>query len=169
MTEWLNWTELNLNTLCFTSSKMGRHCRILSKGVTMILLHFKGSIWTLYWTVWDFPVVKNLPASLDGRRVWGRKGTCICMAESLCCPPEIITALLTSYKVKSEVAQLCPILCGPLGCAFQAPPSMGFSRQEYWSGLPFPSPGDLPNPGIEPKPPALQEDSLLSEPPGKPH
>ena len=44
---------------------------------------------------------------------------------------------------------------------------MGFSRQEYWSGLPFPSPGDLPNPGIEPKSPTLQVDSLLSEPPGK--
>ena len=44
---------------------------------------------------------------------------------------------------------------------------MGFSRQEYWNGLPFPSPGDLPDPGIEPRSPALQVDSLLSEPPGK--
>ena len=50
----------------------------------------------------------------------------------------------------------------------QAPLSMGFSRQEYWNGLPFPSPGDLPNPGIEPGFPALQTDSLLSKPPGKP-
>ena len=49
----------------------------------------------------------------------------------------------------------------------QAPLSKGFSRQEYWSGLPFPPPGDLPNPGIEPRSPALQADSLLSEPPGK--
>ena len=48
----------------------------------------------------------------------------------------------------------------------QAPLSMGFSRQEYWSGLPFPSPGNLPNPGIEPRYPALQVDALLSEPPG---
>ena len=46
--------------------------------------------------------------------------------------------------------------------------SMEFSRQEYWSGLPFPSPGDLPDPGIEPGSPALQADSLLSELPGKP-
>ena len=46
---------------------------------------------------------------------------------------------------------------------------MGFSRQEYWSGLPFPSPGDLPDPGIEPWSPSLQADSLPSEPPGKPH
>ena len=51
--------------------------------------------------------------------------------------------------------------------AYQDPPSMGFSRQEYWSGLPFPSPGDLPNPGIEPGSPALWADALLSEPPRK--
>ena len=51
--------------------------------------------------------------------------------------------------------------------AYQAPPSMGFSRQEYWSGLPFTSPGDLPDPGIEPGSPALQTDALPSEPPGK--
>ena len=48
----------------------------------------------------------------------------------------------------------------------QAPPSMGFSRQEYWSGLPFSSPGNLPDPGIEPRSPALQTDVLSSEPPG---
>ena len=52
--------------------------------------------------------------------------------------------------------------------AHQGPLPMGVSRQEYWSGLPFPSPGDLPNPGIEPGSPALQTDVLLSEPPGKP-
>ena len=52
--------------------------------------------------------------------------------------------------------------------ANQAPLSMVFSRQEYWSRLPFPSPGDLPNPGIEPGSPALQVDSLPSEPLGKP-
>ena len=44
---------------------------------------------------------------------------------------------------------------------------MGFSRQEYWSGLPFPSPGNLPNPGVEPRSPALEADALTSEPPGK--
>ena len=52
--------------------------------------------------------------------------------------------------------------------AHQAPLSMGFSRQEYWSGLPCPPPGDLPDPGIEPMSPALQVDSLPTEPPGKP-
>ena len=52
--------------------------------------------------------------------------------------------------------------------AYQAPPSMGFSRQEYWSGLPFPSPGDLPDTGIEPRSPTFQADALTTEPPGKP-
>ena len=71
-------------------------------------------------------------------------------------------------KVKSEVAQSCPTLCDSWTVAHQAPPSMGFSRQEYWSGLPFPSPGDLPDPGIEPRSPKLQADALTSAPPGKP-
>ena len=53
----------------------------------------------------------------------------------------------------------------PWTVAYQALPSMGFSRQEYWSGLPFPSPGDLPDPGIEPRSPAFQADALTSEPP----
>ena len=52
--------------------------------------------------------------------------------------------------------------------ARQAPQSMGFSRQEYWSGLPFPSPGDLPDPGMKPRSPELQADSLPPELPGKP-
>ena len=56
----------------------------------------------------------------------------------------------------------------PWTVAYQAPPSMEFSRQKYWSGLPFPSPGDLPNPGIEPRSPALQADALPSEQPRKP-
>ena len=56
----------------------------------------------------------------------------------------------------------------PWTIARQAPPSMGFSRQEYWSGLPFPSPGDLPDPGIELGSSALQADSVPAEPPGNP-
>ena len=50
--------------------------------------------------------------------------------------------------------------------AYRASPSMGFSRQEYWSGLPFPSPGDLPDPGVEPESAALEADALTSETPG---
>ena len=57
----------------------------------------------------------------------------------------------------------------PWTVAHQAPPSMGFSRQEYWSGLPFPSPGDLPDPGIEPVSPALQVDSLQPSRQGRPY
>ena len=53
--------------------------------------------------------------------------------------------------------------------ARQASLSMGFSRQEYWSGLPFPSPGDLPDSGIEPWSPTLEADALTSEPPGNPN
>ena len=65
-----------------------------------------------------------------------------------------------------KVAQLCPNLCDPMDCTWQAPPSMEFSRPEYWSGQLFPSPGDLPDPGFESRFPTLQADSLLSEPPG---
>jgi len=57
----------------------------------------------------------------------------------------------------------CPILVTPWTLACQAPLPMGFSRQEYWTGLPFPFPGDLPDPGIKPGSPALQEDSLPTE------
>ena len=71
-------------------------------------------------------------------------------------------------KSESEVTQSCPIFCNPWTVACQAPPSMGFSKQEYWNGLPFPSPGDLPDQGIEPKSPIFWEDSLSAEPQGKP-
>ena len=56
----------------------------------------------------------------------------------------------------------------PWTTADQGPPSMEFSRQEYWGGLPFPFPGDLPDPGIKPRSPALRADALPSEPPGRP-
>ena len=67
------------------------------------------------------------------------------------------------------VAKSCLTLVTPWTVAHQAPLSMKFSRQEYWSGLPFPSPGDLPDPGSEPRSPTLHADTLLSESPGKPH
>ena len=69
----------------------------------------------------------------------------------------------------SEVKSLSPVrlFVTPWTVAYQAPPSMGFSRQECWSGLPFPSPGDLPDAGIEPRSPSLQADALTSEPPEK--
>ena len=70
-------------------------------------------------------------------------------------------------KVKVKSLSRVQLFATPLTIAYQASPSMGFSRQEYWSGLPFPSPGDLPNPGFEPRSPVLQADALPSELPGK--
>ena len=70
-------------------------------------------------------------------------------------------------KVKVKSLSHVQLFVTPWTVAYQAPPSMQFSKQEYWSGLPFPSPGDLPNPGIEPESPTLQADVLPSEPPGK--
>ena len=67
-----------------------------------------------------------------------------------------------------QCTKSCPTLATPWTGACQAPPSMGVSRQEYWSGLPFPSPGDIPDRGIEPRSPALQADSLPPELWGKP-
>ena len=75
------------------------------------------------------------------------------------------------YSVCVLVAQSCPrvqLFVTPWTVAYQALLSMEFSRQEYWSGLPCPSPGNLPNPGIESRSPSLQADSLPSKPPGKP-
>ena len=74
-------------------------------------------------------------------------------------------------KSESEVTQSCPTLRDPWTAAQQAPPSMGFSRQEYWSGLPCPPPGDMLIPGIEPTSvvsPALAGEFFTTEPPGKP-
>ena len=76
------------------------------------------------------------------------------MSECLCC--------VFSRQVMSD------LFVTPWTIACQAPLSMEFSRQEYWSELPFHSPGDLPDPGVKPRSPTLQADSLLSEPPGKP-
>ena len=80
-----------------------------------------------------------------------------------------LTSFLRSLALLCLVTQSCPTLCDPIDCS---PPGSsvhwGVSRQEYWSGLPGPSPGDLPHPGMEPRLPALQADSLMSEPPEKP-
>ena len=72
-------------------------------------------------------------------------------------------------KVKAKSLSPVRLFGTPWTVAYQAPPSMGFSKQEYWSGLPFPSPGHLPNPGTVPRSPAFQADALTSEPPGKPN
>ena len=66
------------------------------------------------------------------------------------------------------IAQSCLTLCDHMDCSLPGSSVHGILSQEYWSGLPFPSPEDLPNPGIEPRSLGLQADSLSSEPPGKP-
>ena len=76
----------------------------------------------------------------------------------------LVIAVASPVAQHSKVTQSCPtLLRPPWTIAYQAPSSMGFSRQEYWSGLPLPSPEDLLNPGIEPVFPALQTDALPSE------
>ena len=90
----------------------------------------------------------------------------------LCCPTILSCLMVPNSEYSSGggglVIKSCPTLVTPWIVAHQAPLSMGFSRQEYWNGLPFPSPGDLPDPGIEPGSPALQADSLPTELRGKP-
>ena len=71
-------------------------------------------------------------------------------------------------RKKVNLLSLVQLFAIPWTVAYQAPLSMEFSRQEYWSALPLPSPGDLPDPGIEPGSPALKAVSLPSEPQGKP-
>ena len=72
-----------------------------------------------------------------------------------------------TWKVKVKSLSRLRLFATQWTVAHHAPLSMGFSRQEYWSGLPFPSPEDLPNPGIEPRSPKLQADALTSELPGE--
>ena len=76
--------------------------------------------------------------------------------------------IFISVKVKGKLLSLVQLFATPWMVAYQASPSMGFSRQEYWSAVPLPSPGDLPNPGIKPGSSALEADALTFEPPGKP-
>ena len=72
------------------------------------------------------------------------------------------------WEMESEVAQLCSTICDPMDCSLPGSSVHGIFQARVWSGLPFLSPGDLPQPGTEPGSPALQADSLPPEPPGKP-
>ena len=97
---------------------------------------------------------------------------CVCVRARVCASFKMWSVELGELNQYggSEVKSLSCVrlFATPWTIAYQAPPSMGFFRQEYWSGLPFSSPEDLPNPGIEPGSPTLQADTLTSEPPGKP-
>ena len=81
---------------------------------------------------------------------------------------EVWTFFFFKILYKSKWSRSLMSLCDPWTVAHQAPPSMGFSRQEHWSGFPFPSTGDLPDPGIKPRSPTLRADALTSAPQGKP-
>ena len=84
-----------------------------------------------------------------------------------CCSMLSVSRFFMAIKRKAKSLSCVPLSATPWTVAYQAPLSMGFFRQGYWRGLPFPSPGDLPNPGIKSRSPTLQ--ALPSEPPGKPH
>ena len=105
-------------------------------------IHFNIQYWSVNVSIW-----KSL--------LW--TGYNICLAPSL----------TTEYEWLKSLSRV-RLFVTPWTVAHQAPLSMEFSRQEYWSELPFPSPGDLPDPGIKPMSPALQADALPSEPPWKP-
>ena len=104
----------------------------------------KGPMWLLQMKLHQ----ALMTASLKG--IWGLRMSDLISQSSISC-------------VHAKLLQLCPTLCNPMDCNPPGLLSMGFSRQEYWSGLPFPFPGDLPDPGIQPAfsvSPALQMDSL---------
>ena len=78
--------------------------------------------------------------------------------------PSVCSSTLKVGEAKVKSLSRVRLLASPWTVAHQASPSLGFSRQEYWNGLPFPSPGHIPDPGIEPRSPALEADALSSEP-----
>ena len=88
------------------------------------------------------------------------------MRQHISAPDTGYTGSMSEWVKRVKSLSRVRLFVTPWTVALQAPLSMGFSRQEYWSGLPFPSPGDLPNPGIGPGSPTLQADALPSEPPG---
>ena len=95
-----------------------------------------------------------------------REQTCDCQGGGEVEKRRIGSLKLADVKVKID--QSCPTLHDPMDYSLPGSSANGILQPEYWSGQPFPSPGDLPNAGIEPRFPTFQADSLLSEPPGKP-
>ena len=110
------------------------------------------------WDVHLYPHVPGFPSH------WGHHRA---LRTVPCATQEVLISFYFIRCVCAQMLRHLQLFCDPRTVARQAPLSMGFSRQEYWSGLPCPSPGDLPNSGIKPRCPALQADSLLSEPPRK--
>ena len=150
--------HLYLSKLNHSSNFSASHCDFPASPVSpdLVTLLVKEEAW----------VESSLPPSM-----WSQEGFSVShgLEKHSCSPHTSVRIFIVWPLLKlSEIAQSCPTLCNPVDCNLPGSPSMGFSRQEYWSGSPFPSPGDLPDPGIEPGSPALQADALTSEPLGKP-
>ena len=121
------------------------------------------------------------PALADGffttRGTWEAPvNACVYMCVCVCVCVESTMECIYTHIYYKEYTYLWSVSCSvvsdsatPRTVAHQAPLSMEFSRKQYWSRLPFPSLGDLSDPGTEPRTPALQADYFLSESPGKPH
>ena len=135
------------------------------------------------WVGWGGLVERGSGQWAGNRSLSGRRQSlavlmnwnCISITREMKQGKIVVVGLLKARGVGLEslcacsVTKSCPTLCDPMDCSpRQAPRSMGFSRQEYWRGWPCPPPGDLPNPGIKLRSPALQADFLPSEPPGRP-
>ena len=118
-----------------------------------------------YWSALPFPT----PGDLPDPGIEPISPNVSCIGRCILYHWATWEAHVLDYSGGGLVAKSCPTLAIPWPVACQAPLFMGFSRQEYWSGLPFPSPGDLPDPGIEPGSPASEADSLPTELQGKPH
>ena len=124
------------------------------------------------------PVKSHGQRSLAGCSSWGHKESDMTERLNNNNEHEVLRTVLRTVGASHKPFSLCKVRVKLLSCVllfatpwtvtYQAPLSMGFSRQEYWSGLPFPSPGDPPHPEIESRSPSLQVDALLFEPPGKP-
>ena len=116
---------------------------------------------------WCDDVVFGMGTFLSCDQAWGPRRVRSRKKYRNCVLGITIELLLFQPWVKSEVTQSCPTLCDPMDGSLPGSSFHSIFQAKYWSGLPFPSPGDLPNPGIEPGSPALQADALPSEPPGK--
>ena len=123
----------------------------------------KGYKWTVRWRDTQGGIQKGPKCKSSCPRGFGvcEAQGCMTLSYTVCL---CVCVCVCVYESLSCVWLFVP----PWTVTHQSPLSMGFSRQEHWSGLPFPSPGDLPHPGIKPRSPALHVDSLPSEPPEKP-
>ena len=159
-TQLSNWTELNWTLSPFGSTPSAQS---LAPHSISVICYYKSRL-TQYGILFFLLLSKKKGAQLESCElsfIWGKMRTAAREAASLIALRDCSKAAVVKVKLLSRVR----LFATPWTVAYQAPPSMGFSRQECWSGLPFPFPGDLPDPGIEPRSPALWADALPSEPP----